>query len=204
MQFFSATKKTLRHGFTMIELMVVIAIIGVLSSLGVWASSKLFSDADAASHSAMAGIVKSAIESYRTEHNALPEFVSDVSNGAVVYGQVQNNRLARSNAEFILELLGRDSNGQKDSSKRAYITDSSSLYVLTGRTIQKLDEATSITSNSAIGFPVRMRKTSASKYKEVSGRQAFAPIQIEIDYDLDYVTVTVGNESTFDKVIRIN
>lgn len=204
MQVLTKTKQTLRQGFTMIELMVVIAIIGVLSSLGVWASSKLFSDADAASHSAMAGIVKSAIEAYRTENNALPEFVDDAADGAVVYGEVTNNRLTRSNAAFILELLGRNSSGQKEANKRAYITDSSSLYVLTGRTVQKLDEASSISSNSAIGFPVRMRSTKVSKYRDVSGRQAFAPIQIEVDYDLNYVTVTVGTESTFDKVIKLN
>lgn len=200
-----------RAGFTLVELLVVIAILGVLVGMASLGAVRLLRGSDNAERTAMAGIVKNAIAAYKAENDAypLPEGVSiGRDDASIVFGTVNDsNRIERGNAELILLLLGRDANGGRDDSRRAYITDSSSLYVCSGRRTQKLDEALAdggVGRDDMIGFPITMRETKSSRYGDLSGAHAFAPIRVEFDFDLDRYDVSVPSDGDFGKVIRLN
>ncbi|MDO4528431.1 MAG: prepilin-type N-terminal cleavage/methylation domain-containing protein [bacterium] len=194
-----------RRGFTMIELLVVITIIGVLTGLGVWAGTALFKQSDEAKRSSSAAVIKAALSTYYTENGEYPDGDDEnITSAIVTYGNVSDNHLDRSNITFLMELFGRDSSGKRQDDKRAYITDTSMFYYCSGSSVVKLDEAKSISSNGVIGFPIKMQKTSQSEFKRVSDKRAFAPIQITIDYNLKgHVTVTVPNETDFRNVIAL-
>lgn len=199
---------TLRRGFTMIELLVVIAIIGMLATIGIWGGMRLFKSSDEAKSAATADVVKAAAERYRTDNMDYPDKEGGESvDKCVVYGNVSsNNRLSSSNVTFLMELFGRNTSGQRDDSMIAYVEDTSMLYYYSGsgKTIQKLDEAKSISTSGVIGFPVTMRKTKSSKYKDLSGAKAFAPIRITIDYSMgEYLTVEVPKDNDFEQVIKL-
>ena len=104
-------------------------------------------------------------------------------------------------------LLGRTANGARDDAKRAYITDSSMLYVCQGKRVSKLDDVLargSIGASDMIGFPVTMAKTSNNRHKAMSKARAFAPIKITFDFDLDDYKVSVAGEGDFNSVIKLN
>lgn len=203
----TSTLNFARRGFTMIELLVVITIIGILASLGVWAGSSLFKQSDEAKRSAAAATIKSALTTYYTENGDFPEGDdTEITSTTVVYGEVSNNNLKRSNVEFLMELFGRDVSGTRQDDKRAYVADTSMLYYYSGSgsSIVKLDNAKSISANGVIGFPVTMRETRSSKHQKISGARVFAPIQITIDYELNgHVTVKVPGETDFANVIEL-
>lgn len=200
-----------RAGFTLVELLVVIAILGVLVGMASLAAVRLLRGSDNAERTAMAGIVKNAIAAYKAENDEypIPEGTSIGSgDDSIVFGTVSSsNRADTPNAELILLLLGRDANGGRDDSRRAYITDSSALYVCEGSFARKLDEALAdgnIGRDAMIGFPITMRETKVSRYSDLSGAHAFAPIRIEFDFDLDRYEVSVPSDGDFGRVIRLN
>ncbi len=197
-----------KAGFTMIELLVVIVVIGMLTGLSVVGVSKLMKSSKGVQRDAAAKVVKNAIASYRAEYNEFP-FEGNIGNSATItFGEVTNNRPREGNAEVFMKLCGRDSSGTRDNSLRAFITDTSVYEVCkNGRSVQKLDDALAkggISSDDMIGFTVTMEKTKASRYRAMSGRRAFAPITITFDLDLGDCNVSVPNESNFARVIQLN
>ena len=202
-----------RSGFTMIELLVVMAILGVLAGLVSLAAVRLLRGADATERSAMAGQMKTAIAAYRNaNNNEWPvDFSGQVSasDDSIRFGTVNNsNRVQVSNVEFIMPLLGRDASGNRDETMRAYIEDVSMLYVCDGNSApRKLSEELangSISANDMIGFPITMRETQESRYSDLSGMDAFAPIRIEILFDIDDYEVTIPSDGDFRQVLKIN
>ena len=199
-----------RAGFTLVELLVVIAILGVLSGLVSLAAVRLLRGSDNAERNAAAGIVKSAIEAYRSEHNGdwPVDFNVGSNESSIAFGTVNtNNKVAESNVAFLMPLFGRDENGNRDAAERAYIEDVSMFYVCDGNSIpRKLEDVLNdggIGANDMIGFPVDMRETRESRYDDLSGNRAFAPIRIEIDFDTGYYDVSVPSDGDFRKVLSI-
>ncbi len=197
-----------KRGFTLIELLVVIAILATLVGLGAFAVGKTLRGADKTKRDAFAKTLTSAIMAYKNENGNYP---IDYSGSAASYtvGTVSSNSPDRGNAEVILRLLGRETSGKRDSSMRAYLTDSSMLYVCKGgKRISKLDDvlaaSSSISSGDMIGFPITMNKTGSSTYRGLSQAKAFAPIRITFDFDLDHYKVSVPNEGNFNQVIKLH
>lgn len=202
-----------KAGFTMIELMVVIVILVTLVSLGAIGVTQVMKGAERTKRTAFAETVKSAIMAYKNETGEYPLPESSTGSSAVVaFGTVKfsggDANPDEGNAELIMELLGRDANGRRDPEKRAYITDTSTLYICKGgRRVTKLDTALAgggISSNDMIGFRLVMNKTKLATYSKMSRATAFAPIRIEFDLELDHYQVTVPGENDFTKVIRLN
>lgn len=196
-------------GFTLIELLVVIVILGVLVGLGSLAVARVLRGSENTKRTAMGREIHSAIMAYKNENGEWPitGSVSDTAT-SVTYGTVTtSNRASNANAEVIMLLYGRDSNGRRDETLRAYLTDSSMLYVCNGTTVTQLDAALAsggVSSNSMIGFLVTMRKTPQSRYRALSQSRAFAPIRITFDFDLDHYSVEVPGDSDFNKVISLH
>jgi prepilin-type N-terminal cleavage/methylation domain-containing protein len=193
-----------KRGFTLVEMLVVIVILATLVSLGAIGVAKTMRGAETTKRSAFTRTVLSAIAAYKAEMEEFP-FPND--NSATSYGTVSNNRADVSNAEVMMTLLGRSANGKRDANKRAYITDSSMLYVCEGKRVTKLDDILangSISSSAMIGFPIKMVKTGVSKYKDMSEARAFAPIQIKFDVELDDCQVTIPGDGAFSSVIKLN
>ena len=200
-----------RSGFTLVELLVVIAILGVLVGLVSIAAVRMLRGSDNAERNAAANIVKSAIAAYKNENNN--EWPIDFNLGydttEISFGTVNNNnKVGQSNVEFLMPLFGCNANGRRDTSMRAYIEDPSMFYVCDGNSApRKLEEALSdgnISANDMIGFPITMRETRESRYDELSGNQAFAPIRITIDFDTLHVDVSVPSDGDFGSVMSIN
>lgn len=198
-----------RAGFTLIELMVVVVILATLVGLGAIGVSRTLRGAERTKRGAYAQTVESALMAYKNEHGAypLPEaYASD--NASVTFGSVSDNKPKEGNAEVMMLLYGRDANGKRADDKRAYLTDSSLLYVCKGgRRVAKFDEAIAgggISSDDMIGFLITMNKTGVSRYKRLSQTRAFAPIKITYDFDLDHYSVTIPGEGSFSEVIRLN
>lgn len=207
--FSSLFSRVSKAGFTMIELMVVIVILVTLVSLGAIGVTQVMKGAERTKRTAFAETVKSAIMAYKNENGEYPIPDGSINSTGIIYGSVtQSNKTENSNVEVIMELLGRDSGGNRNSEKRAYITDTSALYICKGdRRIMKLDTALAnggISSNDMIGFRVVMNKTNLSNYSKLSRATAFAPIRITIDLDLDHYQVDVPGENNFNQVIQIN
>ena len=104
-------------------------------------------------------------------------------------------------------LLGRDTSGKRDSSKRAYLTDSSFLYIYHNKRVSKLDEVLAkggVSASDVIGFPIVMNQTKAATWKSLSGVKAFAPVKITFNFELDQYTVSVPNSGTFQQVIKLH
>lgn len=207
--FSSLFSRTAKAGFTMIELMVVIVILVTLVSLGAIGVTQVMKGAERTKRTAFAETVTSAIMAYKNENGEYPTPTSSSSAAVVAYGTVNNsNKTENSNVEVMMELLGRDANGSRNSEKRAYITDSSTLYICrNNRQMIKLDTALangSISSNDMIGFRVIMNKTKVAKYAKMSKSTAFAPIRISFDYELDHYEVSIPGENNFNQVIQLN
>ena len=104
-------------------------------------------------------------------------------------------------------LLGRDSSGKRDTSKRAYLTDSSFLYICKNKRVSKLDDVLAkggVSSSDMIGFPLVMNQTKKGTWQSLSGAKAFAPVKITFDFDLDHYTVSVPNTGSFSEVIKLH
>lgn len=193
-----------KRGFTLVEMMVVVVILATLVGLGAMGVAKTMRGAENAKRSAFARTVTSAISAYKAE---MDDFPFPEGSSAVSFGTVNDNKTDVSNVDVMMLLLGRNTSGKRDSSKRAYITDSSMLYVCEGKRVTKLDErlaSGSIAGNAMIGFPVTMAKTGVAKYKAMSGARAFAPIQIRFDVELDDCQVSIPGDGAFSSVIKLN
>lgn len=208
--FTSLFSRTAKAGFTMIELMVVIVILVTLVSLGAIGVTQVMKGAERTKRTAFAETVKSAIMAYKNEHGEYPMFgdASDRS-GVVTYGSVsKSGKTENSNVEVMMALLGRDSGGKRNPEKRAYITDSSALYICKGdKRMMKLDTALangSISTNDMIGFRIVMNKTKLSNYTNLSRAVTLAPIRITFDVELDYHQVDIPGENTFNQVLQLN
>ena len=199
----------LKQGFTLIELMVVVVILATLVGLGAIGVSKTLSGAESTKRSSFARVVNSAIAAYKNETGEYPIPSGHAnSDNVLAFGTVNNgNSVKEANAEVMMLLLGRTANGARDDAKRAYITDSSMLYVCQGKRVSKLDDVLargSIGASDVIGFPVTMTKTTNNRHKAMSKARAFAPIKITFDFDLDDYKVSVAGEGDFNSVIKLN
>lgn len=198
-----------RKGFTLVELMVVIVILASLVALGSIAVVQVLRGSENTKRTAFAKTIHSAIMAYKNENGEWPiPDATSYNNSTVTYGTVNSsNRADKGNAEVIMLLYGRDANGRRDKTMRAYITDSSALYVVRGNSMQLLDDALAsggVSANDMIGFPITMRKTNVAQYRNLSQAQAFAPIQISFDFDLDHYSVSVPTDMDFGKVVRLH
>lgn len=199
--------KCARKGFTMLELLVVVALIGVLASLTTLAVSKLTRGAKEANANAVCAQLKSAMEAYKSDHNEYPFPSSAGDDESISVGTVSSNRAATSNVYTIMRLCGRNESGKRDTSLgKAYFEDLSGLYVYQGgRKVYKLLdvlESGSISSGDMIGFKVRMGKSKA--FSDLSERDAFAPIKISIDFASGgYLSVSSPTENDFAGVIEL-
>ena len=199
----------LKQGFTLIELMVVVVILATLVGLGAIGVSRTLSGAESTKRASFARVVHSAIAAYKNETGEYPIPAGNAnSDNVLTFGTVNSGNSAKdANAEVIMLLLGRTANGARDDAKRAYITDSSMLYVCQGKRVSKLDDVLargSIGSSDMIGFPITMTKTSNNRHKAMSKARAFAPIKISFDFDLDDYKVSVAGEGDFNSVIKLN
>ncbi len=198
-----------RAGFTLIELMVVVVILATLVGLGAIGVAKTIKGAEKTKRNAYVQTVESALMAFKNEHGAYPLPASYSSNDATAsFGTVSNNSPKEGNAEVMMLLYGRDANGRRDDAKRAYLTDSSMLYVCKGgRRVTKLDEALTgggVSADDMIGFLITMNKTGVSRYRRLSQAKAFAPIKITYDFDLDHTSVTSPHEGSFSEVIQLH
>ena len=198
-----------RKGFTLVELMVVIVILASLVALGSIAVVQVLRGSENTKRTAFAKTIHSAIMAYKNENGEWPiPDATSYNNSTVTYGTVNSsNRADKGNAEVIMLLYGRDANGRRDETMRAYITESSALYVVRGNSMQLLDDALAsggVSANDMIGFPITMRKTNVAQYRNLSQAQAFAPIQISFDFDLDHYSVSVPTDMDFGKVVRLH
>ena len=198
-----------RAGFTLIEMLVVMVILATLVSLGAIGVAKVIKGAEHTKRNAYTQMVESALMAYKNEHGTypLPEAYSS-NDASASFGTVTNNRPKDGNAEIMMLLYGRDANGKRDDAKRAYLTDSSLLYVCkNGRSVTKLDDAlagSGVSPNDMIGFLITMNKTGVSKYKRLSQTRAFAPLKISYDFDLDHASVSSPHEGSFSEVIQLH
>lgn len=199
--------KCARKGFTMLELLVVVALIGVLASLTTLAVSKLTRGAKEANASAVCAQLKAAMEAYKSDNNEYPFPSSSGDDETLSVGTVSSNRAATSNVYTIMRLCGRNESGKRDTSLgKAYFEDLSGLYVYQGgRKVYKLLDVLdsgSISSGDMIGFKVRMGKSKA--FDDLSERDAFAPIKISIDFTRGgYLSVSSPTENDFASVIEL-
>ena len=198
-----------RGGFTLVELMVVVVILAALVGLGSLAVVQVLRGSENTKREAFARTVHSAIMAYKNENGEWP-LPTSVSSSAtsVTYGTVNaSNSIDQGNAAVLMLLFGRNANGRRDDTLRAYLTDSSALYVCRGTSVQLLDDALaggSISGNDMIGFLVTMRKTSDSQYRRLSQSRAFAPVRITFDFELDHYKVEVPSDSDFPNVVRLH
>ena len=210
MKMFSMFGAAAKQGFTLIELMVVVVILATLVGLGAIGVSKTMRGADNTKRTSFARVVTSAIAAYKNEMGEYPVPASGNpdSKNVLTFGTVNNsNAIQEGNAGVIMLLLGRDESGSRNAEARAYIADSSMLYICQGRRVSKLDDVLAkggISSSDMIGFPITMAKTSNSNKKSLSKARAFAPIKITFDFDLDDYKVTVAGEGDFNNVVKLN
>ena len=71
-------KHSVQKGFTLIELMIVVAIIGILAALAIPAYSDYTIKAKASEAGTLTGAVKTAVEVYWSEEADLPDTFSDI------------------------------------------------------------------------------------------------------------------------------
>lgn len=195
-----------RRGFTLIELLVVIVILASLVGLGSFAVVRTLRSAEETKRSAFAKTLNSAIMAYKNEHGEYP-LTTSTSDASYTAGSVSSNAPKTGNAEIFMLLLGRDTSGKRDSSKRAYLTDSSFLYIYHNKRVSKLDDVLAkggVSASDVIGFPIVMNQTKAATWKPLSGAKAFAPVKITFNFELDQYTVSVPNSGTFQQVIKLH
>lgn len=205
---FSACSKArrARRGFTLIELLVVIVILASLVGLGSFAVVRTLRSAEETKRASFAKTLTSAIMAYKNEQGEYPVNIS-AATASFTAGSVSGNRAKQGNAEVFMLLLGRDSSGKRDSSKRAYLADSSALYICQNKRVSKLDDVLAkggVSSSDMIGFPIVMNQTKAGTWRALSGSKAFAPVKITFDFDLDHHAVSVPNSGSFSEVIQLH
>jgi prepilin-type N-terminal cleavage/methylation domain-containing protein len=75
-------------GFTLIELIVVIAVLGVLATLIIPKVVGVKSDAETAAMDANARIIKNALERYYLEHGKYPDDLGDLVDGGYLPDEI--------------------------------------------------------------------------------------------------------------------
>ncbi len=200
----------MKKGFTLIEMMVVIVILAALVGLGALGVGKALRTAEGTQRESFAPVVESAIAAYRAEVGEYPfpdGTTIGINDTTLEFGIAKGGSAeSPANGPVMMKLLGRNASGQRQDGKRAYITDSSDLYVYTNGRVQKLDEKLAsggLSASCQIGFRVRMNETKASAFKKYSDRFAFAPVRIVFDVDLDRVNVTVPGPSNYNQILEI-
>jgi len=77
-------KQNVQKGFTLIELMIVVAIIGILAALAIPAYSDYTIKAKISESASITGAMKAAVEIYYSENGSLPDFTdADVTYDAL-------------------------------------------------------------------------------------------------------------------------
>jgi len=69
-------KHSVQKGFTLIELMIVVAIIGILAALAIPAYTDYTIKAKVSEAASLSGAMKTAVEVYYSEEGSLPDFVT--------------------------------------------------------------------------------------------------------------------------------
>ncbi len=104
-------KRTLQHGFTLVELLIVVIILGILAAIVVPQFTATTADADNAAVQSNLQNMRSAVEFYRQEHGHWPG--SQVSTGATCGVGAPSGGAANTEASFISSLTEFTSaNGQ--------------------------------------------------------------------------------------------
>lgn len=88
------------RGFTLVELLVVIIIIGILVTIGITSTNKIRSSAREAQVRTGLGDIQRALEAFGVDHNALYPYRVDFWN-------LQQDALAGTNPDYISQFLGR-------------------------------------------------------------------------------------------------
>tara|TARA_R110002074_G_scaffold114782_1_gene245415 strand:- start:44334 stop:44768 length:435 start_codon:yes stop_codon:yes gene_type:complete len=76
MQNIQSIKQSVQKGFTLIELMIVVAIIGILAALAIPAYSDYTIKAKVSEAASLSGAMKAAVEIYFSENGELPPSIS--------------------------------------------------------------------------------------------------------------------------------
>ncbi len=200
--------KALKAGFTMIELLVVIVILGMLSGLVSYGVIKVVKGAEKTKREAAAEVVKSAIGNYYGAHQEYPYDADEVGSAdSITYGAVDNNRVDRGNTSVFMMLCGRDSGGARKSGRSSFLPDTSMFDIYQGGAkVDKLDNVLangSVSESDVIGFTIKMEKTGAADFRALSGAAAFAPVQITFDLNTMHYKVHVPDEKDFRNVIQL-
>ena len=77
----SKIRKMLKHqeGFTLVELMIVVVILGILAGIGIQQYGKVQETARQKAHEANVRIIESAMRMYEMVEGALPQSIDDLS-----------------------------------------------------------------------------------------------------------------------------
>ncbi len=203
----SRVARTMKAGFTMVELLVVIVILGLLSGLVSYGVIKVIKGAEKTKREAAAEVVKTAIGNYYGALQGYPCSDDVGDDEKLIYGAVEDMRVKTGNAAVFMELCGRDLSGARKSGRSSYLPDTSMFDIYQGGgKVDKLDNVLargSISENDVIGFVITMEKTSASKFRELSGARAFAPLKITFTFDPMHHTVHAADEKDFTNVIPL-
>lgn len=98
----SIAKRTLQRGFTLVELLIVVIILGILAAIVVPQFTATTADADNAAVQSNLQNMRSAIEFYRQEHGHWPG--SQISTGATCPAGAASGGAANTEASFVSSL----------------------------------------------------------------------------------------------------
>lgn len=197
----------MKKGFTLIELMVVIAVLAMLAGLIVFGVNKIMRATEATKRNASVQVVKAAIIAYRDAMGEYP-----ISGDQEQYGTVSNGNANRPNGVIFLNLLGRSSNGKRDTSKKEYIDPLLYQVYQPGSGVRSLKDAIidgKLSETMYVGFPIRFDISKITddktkdKHRDLNGRRMFAPIKVVFDLENDEYTVSIPGETNPDALIQL-